>query len=215
MATNKIMNSGKNIERLLKELSEEKEPYPKDLLDGSRAAYLSKVSSVIGGGPQFKKGNGQGQNAPLPRSAPMTPLMKVVLTILVAANLALGFYLAVIAYENWDKIQEMLFGVPPAGETSQAPVDELDQTSESVSTPDIFITPEEGVSLDATPEPTNSSENPHSSGSDPSDNLQVSTPEPPGKDNSGKHLGQTPHAPADPPGPGNKDNDGKDKNKDK
>ena len=206
------MNSENNIEQLLKELSADKKPYPKDLLNAKRASYLSQVSAVISSRPPFQKGDGQGQGGSPPPSAPMTPLMKVVLTALVAANVALAGYLAVTAYENWDKIQELLFGAPPAGETSAAPVEDLNQAPESVSTPDIIISPEGVVTPNTTPEPTSPSNDSQSSGSDSGENLQVGTPEPDGKDNPGKHLGQTPHSPNNPPG---QDNDQDDKKKDK
>lgn len=207
------MQTEKNIEQLLKDLSADKKPYPKDLLNASRASYLSQVSAVISSGPHFTKGNGQG-GVPS-ASAPMTPLMKVVLTVLVAANVALATYLAVTAYENWDKIQALLFGAPPPGETSPAPIGDLNQAPESVSTPEITISPEGTVTPNATPEPTSPSDDPQTSGGDSGDNLLLSTPEPDGKDNPGKHLGQTPHTPDDPPGQDNqdKDNKGKDKNK--
>ncbi len=209
------MDSEKNIEELLKKLSADKKPYPKELLKNSRAAYLSQVSSVISSGPQLHKGNGQGQGGSPTTSVPMTPLMKVILTALVAANIALATYLAVTAYENWDKIQDLLLGASPVSETLPAPVEDLNQAPESVSTPEITISPEGVVTPNATPVPTNPSDGPQPSGGDNGDNPQVSTPEPGGKDNPGKHLGQTPHTPDDPPGQDDQDKNDKDKNKNK
>jgi hypothetical protein len=202
------MDSEKSIEELLKNLGAERQPYPKDLLKSSRAAYLTQVSTVIGGGP-FQTGSGQGQAGSPPASAPMTPLMKVILTALVAANVALATYLAVTAYENWDKIQA-LFGTPAAGETSPAPVENI-QEPNPVSSPEITISPEGVVTPEATPEPTSPSNDPGSPGGNAEDNLQVGTPEPDGKDNPGKHLGQTPHTPDDPPGQRDDDDKKKDK----
>lgn len=95
----------KNIKNLLKGLSADQKPYPKDLLNSRRAAFMSQVSSISGTGPQLKKGQGQGGS---PNAAPMTPLKKVVLTALIAAIVALTAYLAVTAYEKWDMIQELL-----------------------------------------------------------------------------------------------------------
>lgn len=203
------MNTDKRIEELLKRLGDDRKPYPEDLLDNSRTAYLSQVSLISSGLP-LQKGSGQGQAGSPPASAPMTPLMKVVLTTLVAANIALATYLAVTAYENWDKIQELLFGAPAAVETSPDPF-ENGQEQEPISTPEVSITPEGVVTPESTPEPTVSSNDNQSPGSDTDDNPQVSTPEPDGKDNPGKHLGQTPHTPDDPPGQGDKEKENKGK----
>ena len=118
--SNNFVPTESNIEKVLKKLGTEKKPYPKSLLSARRTAYLSQVTLVVSGGPHIKKGNGQGQSGPSHGAAPMTPLMKAVLTILVAANLALVSYLAVSLYENWDRVQEMVFGAPSVVETSPA-----------------------------------------------------------------------------------------------
>lgn len=215
------MSTEKNIEQLLKKLSTDKRPYPKDLLDSRRAAYLSQVTSVVSSGLLTTEGSGRGQGGSPPTSAPMTPFMKVVLATLVAANVALASYLAFSVYENWDKVQESLFGGSSISYPS--PISPEVQAPELETTPEVAIPPAETVAPISTPEPTSPS------GGTAADSLQVdpseteaSTPEPDEKDNSGQHLGQTPHGPGDPPGQDNsQDNtqdDGKgnqDDNKDK
>ncbi len=153
----------KNIQNLLKDLSADQKPYPKDLLNSRRAAYLSQVTSVASAGPQLKKGKGQGGS---PNAAPMTPLMKVVLTALIAANVALAGYLATVAYENWDKIQELLFGTPSVSDTSPAPLDAPTQPPQLEMTPEATISPEGSVTPVSTPEPTSPSGGPQSSPDD-------------------------------------------------
>ena len=213
----KFVPTEKNIQNLLKNLSADKKPYPKKLLDSRRAAYLSQVTSVVSSGPHLKKGNGKGQGGSPHAAAPMTPLMKVVLTALVAANVALATYLAVTVYENWDRVQELLFGAPSVSETSPAPLEMLNQAPEWKRHPKA-VSPEGTVTPVSTPEPTSLSDDLQPSGSDTVDSPQVSTPEPDGKNNPGKHLGQTPHTPDDPPGQDDKDkdnNEDKDKENDK
>jgi hypothetical protein len=201
------MRTEKNIEQLLDQLSADKKPYPKGLLNARRTAYLSHVSSVAGSGLHF---NGHGQGGSPHAAAPMTPVMKVVLTALIAANVALATYLAVTAYENWDKVQEFLFGGPSVSEISPVPPEALTQPPELAMTPEIVGSPEVTVSPVSTPEPTSILEE-----SKPDGGEQVSTPEPGGKDDPGKHLGQTPHTPDEPPGQGDKEKDDKDKDKNK
>ena len=205
----------RDIEDLLERLGADKQSYPKGMLDARRTAYLSHAAIVIGSGPHITKGKGPGQGGgSSPTSVPMTPIMKVVLTTLVAANVALATYLAVTAYENWDKVQEFLFGAPSVSETSPAPPEILDQATEPAATPEIAISPEETVVPTAPPEPTTLTDEPGSTGNESSDSSQVSTPEPGGNDQSGKHLGQTPHGPGDPPSEDGSDT-GNDKNKNK
>ena len=213
------MSTEKNIEQLLKKLGADKKPYPKDLLDARRTAYLSQVTLLASGGPHIKQGNRQGQGGSPPTSAPMTPLMRIVLATLVAANVALAAYLAVSFYENWDKVQELLFGVPAVSETSPISPEALDQAPELETTPEIASPPEGTVVPISTPEPTSSpadataADGQQTGPSEP----EASTPEP--KDDPGKHLGQTPHGPGDPPGQDNRDNspdaNQDDQNKDK
>jgi hypothetical protein len=208
------MPTKKNIEQLLKHLSADRKPYPKDLLDARRTVYLSQVTSVVSSGPNIKKGNGQGQGGSPPTSAPMTPFMKVVLATLVAANFALVTYLAVSIYENWDKVQGSLLGDPSVSEISPVSPEVLDQAPELETTPEIAIPPAETVAPVSTPEPSTSplddsqpsdvtaADSPQVGPSEP----EASTPEPDENDNPGKHLGQTPHGPGDPPGQDNQDN---------
>lgn len=204
------MQTEKNIEQLLEKLSADKNPYPKALLNSRRAAYISQVSSVVGSGPHLQKGNGHGQGGSAHAAAPMTPVMKVVLTALIATNVALVTYLAVTAYENWDKVQELLFGGPSVSETSPAPSDIQTQPPELATTPEIAISPEGVVTPNATPEPTSPVVEPQTSGDE-----QLSTPEPDGNSDPGKHLGQTPHTPDEPPGQQDKDKKKDKDNKDK
>ena len=209
----KSVPTEKDIEKLLERLGADKRSYPKGMLEATRTAYLSHASIVLGKGPHISKGKGPGQGSSPPTSVPITPFMKVILTGLVAANLALATYLAVTAYENWDKVQEFLFGSPPVSETSPAPPELLDQATKPAATPEIAVSPEETVVPTIPPEPTNFSDDPGSSGNNSSDNPQVGTPEPEGNDQPGKHLGQTPHSPGNPPGQDDQDssNQGKDK----
>ena len=189
----------KNVPNLLKDLSADQKPYPKDLLSSRRAAYLAQVTSVVGAGSQGTKGNGQGGS--LNAAAPMTPLMKAVLTALIAANVALAAYVAATAYENWDKIQAALFGAPVVSETSPA---SLGSATQLETTPEVTISPEESVTPDSTPEPTSPSGGSQAS---PDDESKVSTPEPDEKDNQGKHLGQTPRPTKEPPGQDDEEKD--------
>jgi len=239
----KFIPAEKNLEKLLKNLSADKKPYPKDLLKARRAFYLSQVTSVVSSGPQLTKGAQQGRNGSPPAAAPMTPLMKVVLTVLIAANVALATYLVVSVHENWDTVRELLFETPTVVEASPAPFEIPTQEPASAVTPEFVPSLEGAVVPSATPEPASSPDDSQSSdNSQPSDATlpegpqagpsepEVSTPEPNGKDNPGKHLGQTPHGPGDPPGQDNQesnqdntqdsdqDNDGdndKDNDKDK
>jgi len=204
----KFIPTETNPEKLLKDLGADKKPYPKDLLKARRATYLSQVTSVVSSAPHLTRGDGQGQSGPSPAATPMTPLMKVVLTVLIATNFALATYLAVSIYENWGKVQESLLGGPSVSEPSPISPEVLDQAPELKTTPEIAIPPAGTVAPVSTPEPTISpsdataADTPQVGQSDP----EVSTPEPDGKDNSGKHLGQTPHGPGDPPGQDNQDN---------
>ena len=207
----KFVPTERNIQKLLKNLSADKKSYPKELLDSRRAAYLAQVTSVAGSGPRPKKGNGKGQGSSPHSAAPMTPLMKVVLTALVAGNVALATYMAAYVYENWDRVQALLSGRPVLSEASPVPPEVLNQAPELETTPEIAVPPEETVVPGSTPAPTSLSDDHQPSGNDSPDSPQVSTPEP---DQPGKHLGQTPHSPKEPPGQSDKDND-KDKNKDK
>jgi len=222
----KFVPTESNIQKLLKNLSADKKSYPKDMLDTRRAAYLAQVTSVAGSGLHPKKGNGRGQGSSPHSAAPMTPLMKVVLVALVAANVALASYMAIYAYENWDRVQVLLSGKPTLSEASPVPPEIFNQAPELEATPEIAATPEGTITPGSTPAPTSLSEgDPQPSGNDTSDSPQVdssepdSTPEPNGKDQPGKHLGQTPHGPGDQPGQSDQDNvqddQGKDKDKDK
>ena len=200
----------RNIQKLLTNMGADQKPYPKYLMDNRRAAYLTQVSAVVGSGLHPGQGSAQGPGGVSHGAAPMTPLMKAVLTTLVAANVVLATYLSVVAYENWDKLQELLLGGPAISETS--PPEILTESPELEMTPETTEPPEVTVSPIATPEPTDLS-----SGGDAVDNTgssgsEVITPEPDGKDNPGLHLGQTPHSPDTPPGQDNKGN--QDKNKD-
>jgi hypothetical protein len=153
----------------------------------------------------------------------MTPLMKAVLTVLVAANIALASYLAVSLYDNWDKVRESLLGGPSVVETSPAIYEIPTQPPASAITSESPAPPEETSVPTGTPEPTSPSNGPQPSeaaaGSQVgSSGSEVGTPDPNDKDDSGKHLGQTPHGPDNPPGQDNQDNsqsDNQDNNKDK
>jgi hypothetical protein len=197
----------REIEKLLETLGADKKQYPTTLLEARKAAYLSQVTSMVNGGAFSSDENGPGQGGSPPASAPMTPIAKVVLTTLVAANIALAGYLAVSVYENWDKVQELLFGAPAVSETL------VDSPEILTQAPEIANSPEAVDDLNGTPEPTDHSDDSQPSGDDPAENPQVgpsepevSTPEPDGKDNPGLHLGQTPHGPDTPPGQTNQDN---------
>jgi hypothetical protein len=210
------MATEKNIEQLLKKLSADKKPYPKNLLDARRASYLSQVSLVTGSGLHLKKGNGPGQGGSSTVSAPMTPLMKVILGTLIAANIALATYLGISIYENWDKVQELLLGGTSTSEISPISPEMQEQSPEVETTPEIAVPPVETAAPVSTPEPVNLSEDNQPSGGDSTNNPQVGTAEPDDSDNSGKHLGQTPHGPDDTPAnqDNQNDNQGKDKSKD-
>lgn len=193
-----------NIQELLKKLGADQKPYPKELLDSRRSAYVKQVTSVISSGPHF--GNGQGQGTPAQGAAPMTSMMKAVLTVLVVANVALATYLSMLVYENWDKVQELLFGVPAVSETSPVLPEILTEATEPGSSPEIAVPPESIVSPVGTPVPTDLSGAPQtidgegavdSQQVDPSEQIE-GTPDP-NNDDSGLHLGQTPHGPDDPP----------------
>jgi hypothetical protein len=213
------MATEKSIEQLLKKLSADKKPYPKDLLDARRTAYLSQVSLVAGSGLHLKKGNGTGQGGSSPASAPMTPLMKIILGTLIAANIALATYLGVSIYENWDKVQELLIGGATTSDVSPVAPEVLEQAPEVETTPEIAVPPVETAAPVSTPEPVNLSDENQSSEGDSANNPQVdsskseiSTQEPEGSDDSGKHLGQTPHAPDNPPANQDSQNDNQNKN---
>ena len=191
------------VEKLLRTLSTDKKPYPHRLLEARRTAYLSQVTLLVGSGPHLgkgKKANGRGQGSPAQAVAPMTPVMKAVLTVLVAGNIALATYLGVLVYENWNKVQALLFGAPAASETSSAPLEQSTQPPITDSTPEIVTGPESTNLPGSTPKPDTSLEEPQPAGGDSVDQPELSTPKPPAEDKPGLHLGQTPHAPNEPPG---------------
>ena len=211
----KIVFAERNLEELLKNLSADKKSYPNELLKVRRASYLSQVTSVVGGGPHLKGGNGKGQSGSPPSAvAPMTPLMKAVLTLLVAANVALASYLAVSIHDNWDKLMGSLSGGSPiVVETSPADFEIPTQEPASATTSESPAPPEETIVPTETPEPTNPLNGPQPSEAAVTDGPQagasgseVGTPDPNDKDNPGNHLGQTPHGPDNPPGQTNQDN---------
>jgi hypothetical protein len=212
---NQSIPSERMIENLLHTLSADKKPYPKSLLEARRAAYLSQMTLLVGSGLHPKKGKGQGRGSPSHAVAPMTPVMKVVLTVLVAGNIALATYLGVLVYENWDKVQALLVGVPIASETSPASLEVSTQPPAPDSTPEIATEPEISVDPASTPAPESPLEEPQPADGNSVDNPEVSTPEPPAKDKPGLHLGQTPHGPDEPPGQDQNNDQGNDNNKDK
>jgi hypothetical protein len=222
---NSSIPSERMVENLLHSLGADKKPYPKSLLDARHAAYLSQVTLVVSSGlrPQKgTKGQGRSQGGASHAAAPMTPVMKAVLTALVAGNIALAAYLGVLVYENWDKVQALLLGVPIVSETSPAPLELSTQPPAPDSTPEIATAPEISVDPASTPAPESPPEDAQPSESDSVDSPQVgpsapevSTPEPPAKDNPGLHLGQTPHGPDEPPGQDQNNDPGNDNNKDK
>jgi len=225
--SNQSILSEKMVKNLLHTLSADKKPYPQGLLDGRRAAYLSQVTMLAGSGPHLRKGNkGQGrdQGSAAHVAAPMTPVMKAVLTVLIAGNIALASYLGVLVYENWDKVQAFLFGSAPIiSETAPAPLEQSTQPPPPESTPEIVTAPESTDVPGSTAEPDTSIEEPQPAGGDSVDQPEASTPEPPAEDKPGLHLGQTPHAPDQPPSqdnnkdqsPDNSNDQGNNKNKDK
>ncbi|MBN1451850.1 MAG: hypothetical protein JW963_12610 [Anaerolineales bacterium] len=212
---NQSIPSESTIVNLLKNLSADKKPYPQGLLEARRVAYLSQVTLLAGSGLHLQKGNGRGQGGPSHAAAPMTPIMKVMLTALLAGNIALAAYLGVMVYENWDKVQALLFGAPIASETSPAPPELSTQPPAPDSTPEIATTPGSTDVPASTPEPGSPPEEPQPAEGNSVDNPEVSTPEPPVKDKPGLHLGQTPHSPDEPPGQDTNDDQGDDKDKDK
>ena len=225
----KIAFTERNIEDLLKNLSADKKPYPEHLLKARRTTYLSQVTSAVSGDPHHKGENGQGQSGSPTAAAPMTPLMKAVLTVLVTANIALASYLAVSIYDNWDKVRSSLLGDSPVVETSPDIFEIPTQPPTSAITSESPAPLEETMVPNGTPEPTNPPNGPQSSETAAtagpqvgSSGSEVGTPDPNDKNNSGQHLGQTPHGPGNPPGQDNQDNsqnnnqdNNKDKNKDK
>ena len=211
---NQSTTSERMIENLLHTLSADKKPYPQALLDARRAAYLSHVILLASSGPRPSQRNEPGQGSAAHAVAPMTPVMKAVLAVLVAGNIAVATYLGVTVYQNWDKVQALLFGVPIASETSQAPLEASTQPPAPDSTPEIVTAPENTDVPGSTPEPGTSLEEPQSAGGDSVDQPEMSTPEPPAEDKPGLHLGQTPHAPDKPPGQDKNNDQGTDKNND-
>jgi hypothetical protein len=213
--SNGIASTEKDVIKLLTAMGADKKSYPKNLFAARRAAYVLQVTALVGSGLHPRNGGRQIQGGSTPGSVPMTPLMKVVLTALIAGNIALATYLAVNLYHNWDKVQGLLFGTPLASETSQAPF--IDPIQE----PEFDVSPESSVVPEVTSQPTSPLENASPSGGKAPDNQQESTPEPSGDDKPGLHLGQTPHGPDEPPSSNNEDNSqnnnqgNQDKNKDK
>jgi hypothetical protein len=203
------------IENLLIKLSADKKPYPKSLLVARRAAYLSQVTLIASSGPSLKRGNGHGQGGSPPASVPMTPIMKVVLTVLLAANLALATYLAVSLYENWDRVQALLFGSPTISETAPSPLEKSTQPSVSDSTLEIATPPESTLVPSSTPEPETLLEESQPAGNNSADSPGGGAAEPDTKDKPGLHLGQTPHSPDEPPSQDQNNDQGKDNNKNK
>lgn len=207
--------SERKIENLLHTLGADKKPYPRNLLEARRAAYLAQVTVLVGTGSRPNQGNEPSQGGISQAVAPMTPVMKAILTVLVAGNIALATYLGVLVYENWDKVQALLSDAPVVSETSPAPFEESAQPPVSDSAPEITTAPESTVVVDSTPAPDSPPEDTQAAGDNSGDSPEVSTPEPPAKDKPGLHLGQTPHAPDEPPSQDTDNDQGNDKNKDK
>jgi len=209
--SNGIASTEKDVIKLLTAMGADKRPYPENLFATRRAAYIAQVTTLVGSGLHLRNGGRHLHSGPTPGSVPMTPVMKVVLTALIAGNIVLATYLAVSLYDNWDKVQGLLFGAPLVSETSPAPY------IEPIQEPEIDVSPESSAVPEVTPQPTNPPENVSPSGGNAPDNQQESTPEPNGDDKPGLHLGQTPHGPDKPPGQDNQDSNqgNQDKNKDK
>jgi len=213
--SNGIASTEKDVIKLLTAMGTDKRSYPENLFATRRAAYIAQVTTLVGSGLHLRNGGRHLHSRPTPGSVPMTPVMKVVLTALIAGNIALATYLAVTLYDNWDKVQGLLFGTPLVSETSSAPY------IEPIQEPEFDVSPESSVVPEVTPQPTNTPENVSPSGGNAPDNQQESTPEPSGDDKPGLHLGQTPHGPDEPPSSNNEDNSqnnnqgNQDKNKDK
>ncbi|MEW6717024.1 MAG: cation-translocating P-type ATPase [Chloroflexota bacterium] len=120
----------RNIEKLLKNLSADKKPYPKNLLEARRATYLSQVTSVAGSRLHLKKGNGRGGSPHA--SAPMTPLMKGVLTALVVVFMRIGDYVENFTTESARRAVKELTALAPQtarvernGQETEIPVGEV------------------------------------------------------------------------------------------
>jgi hypothetical protein len=212
---NPSIPSERMVENLLRTLSKDKKPYPQGLLEARRVAYLSQVTLLVGSGTlpgKGKKTRGQGHGSAAHAVAPMTPVMKAVLAVLVVGNIALAIYLGALVYQNWDKVQALLSGAPIAGETSPAPPELSTQPPVTDSTPEIVTAPESTDVPGSTSEPDTSLEEPQPAGGDSVDQPEVSTPEPTAEDKPGLHLGQTPHAPDKPPGQDKNNDQGTDKN---
>jgi len=201
-----------DIIKLLTNMGTVNQPYPSDLLEARRSAYLTEVTALVGSGLHSLNGGGKG-GISASSSAPMTSLMKAVLTILVAGNIALATYLGIVIYQNWDKVQELLFSAPAVSELTPVPLDE------PIQAPDFIVSPESTDAPDATLEPNGSPEEAVQSEGDVVDSPLESTPEP--EDKPGLRLGQTPHGPDAPPGGNNQDTsednsqNNQDKNKNK
>ena len=187
----------KYIETLLTKMGADVKPYPDELLAARRTAYLSQVAVLVGSGFSPTNGSGSGSSGAASVTKTMTPLMKVVLTTLIAGNIALATYLAVTVYENWDRVQEYLFGAPVVSETSAPPIEA------PVQEPEIIISPESPLAPTSTPETTIIMEDPGQAEGDSVNSQQESTPIPAGDDQPGLRLGQTPHSPDTPPGQNN------------
>ena len=201
--SNQSILSEKMVKSLLHSLSADKKPYPQGLLEARRASYLSQATSLINSGPRSgkgSKGQGRGQGSASHAVTLMTSVMKAVLTVLIAGNIALVTYLGILAYKNWDKIQALLFGAPIASETSPAPLELSTQPPAPNSTPEIATVPESTDVPGSTPGPGISTEEPQSDEGGSGNQSEVSTPEPPPENKPGLHLGQTPHPPDKPPG---------------
>ena len=200
---NSPIPSEKTIENLLRTLSADKKPYPQGLLGARRTAYLSQAISLASNGlhtGQGKKVKVRSKGSMAQVAAPMSPVMKAVLTALIAGNIALVSYLGVLVYENWDKVQAVLFGAPVASETSPAPPEFSTQPPTLNITPEITTAPESTIVPGSTLEPNTSPEEIQPTDGDSGNQPEVSTPEPPSENKPGLHLGQTPHPPDEPPG---------------
>ena len=214
---NQSILSERVVKNLLHSLNADKKPYPPGLLDARRAAYLSQVISVVNSGPRSgkgSKGQGRGQGGASHAAGSMTPVMKAVLTVLIAGNIVLVTYLGVLAYENWDKVQALLLGAPIASETSPASLELSTQPPAPNSTPEIATAPESTVVPGSTPEPGTSQEEPQSAEGGSGNQPEVSTPEPPAENKPGLHLGQTPHPQNEPPGQDKKNDQNPDNSND-
>ncbi len=168
--------SEQDVIKLLNHWKTVQQEYPLDLLVNQRVHFSEMVNARIHGVSVSP------HHAEVADALP-TPVANSLIVVLVTTSIAISAYLGLSIYRNWDLLMDMLRGTPAPLVVPPSPV----------STPTFESTPTETPTATATPSMT-----PSPTGSATEELNETDINDEP-DDDTGKHLGQTPHAPKTPP----------------